>query len=355
MAITRLSSSTTGYSEVPLHLPRRPARSTSKREPLFERGYAVIQSGYSSAAGWALAEAYPETEQLRQYFLRRYGPARHGQRTRKKTAAWKPSSPERSMGGALVVATLELNPKPYVGGLNLCGSVGPTDLAFQRRFAFRAAFDFFFPGLLPPLDPVPADLPGDPASSAKRVEERHAKKSPRPPLPCATSPWLHTDHEVAEPDGLFHLTSSPTSSAARTGNAFDNRNFLYSGTDAATAPPPTTPSTTAYAATPPKPAARDYLLHHYTPTGRLYQPPHGRCSKPPTTRASPPRTLEVYKEQVAIAGFDQNLVQQYVHRDGHCTFTPEEIGRTFDDSSSRWTHTGRRPIPGDLPASSRER
>ena len=62
------------------------------------------------------------------------------------------------MGGALVVAALELNPKPYVGGLDLCGSVGPTDLAFQRRFAWRAAFDFYFPNLMPPLVPTPQDF-----------------------------------------------------------------------------------------------------------------------------------------------------------------------------------------------------
>ena len=68
------------------------------------------------------------------------------------------SSPARPMGGALVTAELELNPKPFAGGLDICGSVGPTDLAFQRRFAWRAAFDFYFPGLMPPLVPTPQDF-----------------------------------------------------------------------------------------------------------------------------------------------------------------------------------------------------
>jgi hypothetical protein len=66
----------------------------------------------------------------------------------------------------------------------------------------------------------------------------------------------------------------------------------------------------------------------------------------------PAGTLSVYAEQVAIAGFSDNLVQQYVRRDGHCTFTQDEIGRTFDELL-QWIHTGRRPIPGDLPAASR--
>ena len=32
----------------------------------------------------------------------------------------------------------------------------------------------------------------------------------------------------------------------------------------------------------------------------------------------PTNTLAFYGEQVAVAGFSQNLVQQYVKRDGHC-------------------------------------
>ena len=43
--------------------------------PLFERHYAVAQSAYSQS-GWALPQAYPETEQLRRYFLRAYGQPR---------------------------------------------------------------------------------------------------------------------------------------------------------------------------------------------------------------------------------------------------------------------------------------
>ena len=46
-------------------------------QPLFDRGYAVIQSAYSTS-GWALAEAYPETEQLRLYFLNRYAKPAQG-------------------------------------------------------------------------------------------------------------------------------------------------------------------------------------------------------------------------------------------------------------------------------------
>ena len=48
-----------------------------------------------------------------------------------------------------------------------------------------------------------------------------------------------------------------------------------------------------------------------------------------------------------MAGFGQNLVQQYVKRDGHCNFSPDEVGRAFDELVI-WTHGGARPVPGLL-------
>src|SRR4051794_17329642 len=42
--------------------------------PLLERGYAVAQSTYSQT-GWAVEQAYVETEKLRQHFVAKYGKA----------------------------------------------------------------------------------------------------------------------------------------------------------------------------------------------------------------------------------------------------------------------------------------
>src|ERR1700761_7626427 len=44
----------------------------SQQIAFFQRHYAVAQSAYSQP-GWALPQAYPETEQLRKYFGRKYG------------------------------------------------------------------------------------------------------------------------------------------------------------------------------------------------------------------------------------------------------------------------------------------
>jgi hypothetical protein len=328
-----------GYSEGPFTY-RVTGPLTEQTQPLFDRGYAVIQSGFSTS-GWALAEAYPETEQLRQFFVKKYVQPTLGKKEKKEKEI-ETIVAGGSMGGALVVATLELNPRPYAGGLNLCGSVGPTDLAFQRRFAFRAAFDFYFPNLLPPLDPVPPDFQ-ESRALRKRVEDAlHA--NPAAATAMRNLMWLHTDHEVADQMVYFTFVIADIQRRAH-GNAFDNRNFLYSGTD---------PSSSAtdnalndgvrrYAALP---SAREYLLRHYTPTGRLSRPM--LMLQTTYDPRIPTRTLEIYKEQVDLAGFDQNLVQQYVHRDGHCAFTPDEIGHTFDELIA-WLHANKRPTPGILP------
>ena len=330
-----------GYAEGPFTY-RVGSPLSEQTQPIFDRGYAILQSGYS-APGWALAEAYPETERLRQYFLKRYGQPVEGKKAAKQMETIVEGG---AMGGALVTAELELNPKPYAGGLDLCGSVGPTDLAFQRRFAWRAAFDFYFPGLMPTLVPSPPDF--QESRGLRHRTEDALKANPLAATSLRNLTDLHTDAEVA--DAMVYFTYVIADMQRRAGgNPFDNRNFLYAGTS-----PSSSSSDNAlndgvhrYMA---DPHAREYLLQHYTPTGRLNRPMLAlHTTYDPRI---PTSTLSVYNEQVAIAGFSQNLVQQYVHRDGHCTFTADEVGRTFDELVL-WIHTGRRPAPGLLPAAPR--
>ena len=309
--------------------------------PIFERGYAIIQSAFS-ASGWAVAEGYPETEELRNYFLQQYEKPAEGKKAAKQMET---IAAGESMGGELVVATLELNPKPYAGGLNLCGSVGSTDLAFQRRFAWRAAFDFYFPGLMPPLVPSPQGFRETKALKEKVSEA--LKANPAAATAMRGLMDLHSDHELT--DEIVYFTYVITDMQRRAGgNPFDNRNFLYTNTS-----PTSTATDNAlndgvhrYA---PDPGAREYLIRHYTPNGHLNRPMLSlHTTYDPTIPAA---SLANYGEQVATAGFSQNLVLQYVRRDGHCAFSPEEIGRTFDELV-QWIHTGKRPTPGPLPTPS---
>jgi hypothetical protein len=316
-----------GYAQRPVsfHIAER---LTGRQQPFFDRHYAVIESAYSQT-GWALPQAYPETEALRQYFVKRYGPAR------------EIYVAGASMGGALVMVTLELNPRPYVGGLDLCGAVGPTSESFDRRFAMRAAFDYYFPGLMPSLVPVPAGFVADRAER-ERIGAA-LRENPQGASAMRSLMGLHTDAELASDIAYFTFVIGDMQRRAG-GNPFDNRNTIYSGSNPASSlgDYELNDKVRRYDA---PPRARAYLLRHYTPTGRLGRPMLALHTV--YDPVVPVSQLALYSRQVEAAGFSQNLVQQYVHRDGHCTLGQDEVGEAFDELVA-WTHGGPRPSAGLL-------
>lgn len=316
-----------GYSETPVEF-RVPGGTTEVMEPMLERGYAIAQSAYS-LPGWALAEAVPESEALRLYFQKRYG------------------KPEEtigigvSMGGAILSETLERNPKPYIGALDLCGSVGPTYEAFQRRFAWRAAFDFYFPGIMPPLVPVPVEYHETTALRARIAAA--LKGNPAAASQLRNLTGLHTDQDLMRDVSYFTFVLTEMQHRSG-GNPFDNRDTLYVGTT-----PGSTTSDEAlndgvkrYAA---DEAARRYLVAHYTPSGKLTRPMLAlHTTYDPLV---PGWTLARYADIIAEAGYSENFVQQYVHKEGHCAFSPKVVGESFDELID-WLRTGKRPVPGLL-------
>ena len=294
----------------------------------FLRHYAVAQSAYSQP-GWALPQAYSETETLRRYFVKQ-----HGQPQDTYVGGG-------SMGGALTMITLELNPKPYLGGLDLCGAVGPTFESFERRFALRAAFDYYFPGLMPPLVPVPADYDDTQAVHDKIIAALRSK--PDAAAELRSMMGLHTDISVANDIGYFTFVVGDMQRRAG-GNPFDNRNYIYTGTEpiSAAGDIALNDNVRRYAA---DPKAREYLFRHYTPTGHLTKPMLAvHTIYDPTI---PPTSLSLYDHMVQGAGFGENLVQQYVHHEGHCVIMSDEVGHAFEELV-RWTHAGPRPQPGFL-------
>jgi hypothetical protein len=296
--------------------------------PFFERRYAVIQSAYSKT-GWALQQAYPETEALRRYFVKKYG-----QPTNTYVAGG-------SMGGELVSITLELNPKPYMGGLDLCGSVGPTFESFERRFAMRAAFDYYFPDVMPQLVPVPVTYEDTTADRDKALAA--LKSNPEAAAELRNLTGLRTDADVAHDIAYWTFVVGDMQQRGG-GNPFDNRNYIYTGTS-------TTSSASdfelnakvkRYSATP---SARAYLMRHYTPNGHLGKPMLAlHTIYDPIVQIL---QLSLYDHEVQAAGAGQNLVQQIVDREGHCNFTQDEMGDAFDELV-QWTHGGPRPTPGVL-------
>lgn len=314
-----------GYAQQPVtfHLAER---LTGRQQPLFERHYAIVESAYSQT-GWALPQAYPETEALRQYFVKRFGPPHETYVV------------GTSMGGALVMVTLELNPKPYIGGLDLCGSVGPASESFDRRFAIRAAFDYYFPGLMPPLNRIPSDFLANRAERARIAAA--LRENPEGADAMRSLMGLHTVADVATDIAYFTFVIGDMQRRAG-GNPFDNRNTIYSGTSV-------TNSLSDYELNDKvrrydaQPAARAYLLRHYTPSGRLGRPMLALHTV--YDPVVPVSQLALYSRKVEAAGFSRNLVQQYVHREGHCTIRQDEVGEAFDELVA-WTHGGLRPVAG---------
>lgn len=94
---------------------------------LLAHGYALAASSYSSA-GWAVAEAVPDQEQLLGEFAARFG-------TPHSTIAWGDS-----MGGLITTALVESPGVPIAGGLSACGSISGTlammNTALDGAFAF---------------------------------------------------------------------------------------------------------------------------------------------------------------------------------------------------------------------------
>ncbi|HEY9137948.1 MAG TPA: alpha/beta hydrolase, partial [Terriglobus sp.] len=153
---------------------------------------------------------------------------------------------------------------------------------------------------------------------------------------------LHTDVEVARAIGYFTYVIGDLQKKAG-GNPFDNRNWIYTGTSVNTV--------TDYALNDgvkryaPEPKARNYLMAHYWPSGRLTKPMLALHTI--YDPLIPANSLTLYASEVAHAGYADNLVQQYVHREGHCTFTSDEVGHAFDELLT-WVHGGKAPQAGLL-------
>lgn len=286
---------------------------------LLSKGYAVAQSAYSTQ-GWAVAEALADNERLRQRAIALYGKPRRtfliGQ----------------SMGGHLVLATLERHPDAYDGALALCGANFPAAEIFAEGVAAPLiAFDYFFPGA---LGLAPGGL-ADPASppmvdpgaleTVLRNNEAHAREL------AARFDILREDlagglmiryivlHEMIERAGGFPA---------------DNRDVVYSGfgDDAAF-----NAGVRRYAG---DPEAMTYARNHAALTGHVRKPVAllSNLNDPTVPRQFSSR----YAALAHAAGNDANLAVLPPVGKGHCAFTPEDVDKAFD-ALTAWVATGKRP------------
>jgi pimeloyl-ACP methyl ester carboxylesterase len=311
-----------GYSEAPRSFDK------SKPNPLAEglaaAGYAVTQSAYS-VSGWALEHAIPETEALRQYTIAHYG---------------KPQETYvmgHSMGGQLTIATIESYPNRYDGALPLCGLLQPTSLAMGRGGALVAAFNYYYPGLLPgPLN-IGADVPLDDVLVKKVLAALPSNPTGHAEIQALSH--IRTDEELADVMVFFAYIQRDLEQKIGA-SVLDNHNVIYAGGPDDNA---LNDGVKRYTASP---AALMYLKTWYTPTGVLMRPTLAvHTTYDPIIPAD---STALYADAVQRAGSSENFVQQYVKHDGHCKIDgPETLAALRE--LIRWKHTGVKPAAGIVP------
>jgi len=311
-----------GYSPVPGKFEKE-KEPTALLKAFLGLGYAVAQSGYSTG-GWAVKEALEETEALRKHYVQKYGKP-------KRTFVTG-----HSMGGTITLALAEMYPDVYDGALQMCGPVGPTQTMFQRRlFDTLVVFDYYFPGLLG----SPVAISDDVMNAADFVLRVQKEAVSYPDKLSAFQKWtgFQTDLEVAQVVAFYALIQKELMQRAG-GNAFDNRNTLYQGLhdDGLV-----NRGVNRYAA---DPKAVEYIKKFYTPKAE----PRNPILSLHTTYDPlvPAWSANAYGEMLRLNGGDTNYVQRFVSRNGHCTFTPEEVLNAFKDLV-KWKEEGTRPEPGE--------
>jgi pimeloyl-ACP methyl ester carboxylesterase len=291
---------------------------------LASMGFAVAQSGYS-VTGWAVKEALAETEALRLHTIERYG---------------KPKETYvigGSMGGLLAAATMESHPERYDGALPMCGALMPSTALLERSGAMRAAFDYYYPGLLPGPVNIPASfafdkdvivkvltaLPGNPTGMAELMALGQAKKV----------------EDVAS--GVVFTTFILRDIEQKTGGSvIDNHNYIYAGGPDDNA---LNDGVKRYTASP---ATIDFLRKWYTLSGVLTKPTLAvHTTYDPLI---PAESVSVYADLVERMGSGGNFVQQYVKADGHCNFSGPDTVAALNELI-QWKREGKKPEGGLVP------
>jgi pimeloyl-ACP methyl ester carboxylesterase len=312
-----------GYSPDPGRFDRKPARDAFSG--FVNAGYAVAQSGYSSG-GWAVQDAVQNTEALRRYFISKYGPVKSTFVT------------GHSMGGLLTALIMERFPATYRGGLALCGPLTDMSSFLLDAFNVRVVFDYYFPEVLPPPDRVPADFRNSKPRAQQLADAM--KQKPEQAEIVRRYARVHSTEDVAGDLALF--TELLGDLRRRTGgNAFDNRNTIYTVDGDSNA---LNRGVKRYAA---DPVAAAYVAAWYSPTGKLDAPMLAiHTTYDPIVPTFAPDTYAVRARAAGNPGF---FVQQFVEHDGHCAIRPEEISSGFSELL-HWVDSGSAPEPGLVPA-----
>lgn len=298
-------------------------------KPFLDRGFAVAASDYS-IQGFALPEGVENTEALRKYFVKTYG---------------KPDTTfiaGHSMGGGITLATIENFGKNYNGGLPLCPLSSRPYLQCRKEFDIYATFNALFPGIvmsLPEIFDLSKTKHAIPFSEmmpkVTAIRKAIIEKDSVLGVEFTKRFYLKFDDL---PFTLFFDENVLTDIAQKAkGNPFDNTNTVYSGFPddwninkkverlAATADP-------------------NIIFGRYDRTGDINKPVV--LMHTVYDQLIPPIYGVVnFENMVHQKNKDGYFTVKYTNGQGHCNFTPQQIGEAFDELRS-WAKTGQKAKAG---------
>lgn len=325
---------------------------TVVRDQVGALGYAVAYSSFSEN-GLAIKDAAQRTHQLQGL-----------------VAAALPGQPDRSflvgysLGSAAALRLIEQFPSQYDGALLACGMLGGTPLELQYIGHVRALFDFFYPGVLPgDVVTVPEGAALTPALQAQVVAAISANplglfaiaSTAQTPLPYApvgsvtdpASPAFQTlVGSLLTALGYQLLGTNDVLGRTHGHSPFDNSGTTYSlGTPVIPHPALATLVAAANAGVARyemPPDARNYLEHHYVPTGDLRIPVvtiHNLWDPLVPYFHEP-----AFQQVVAAAGASDMLLQRApLPQYGHCSNLPASYVVQSLQGVVSWATTGTPP------------
>jgi pimeloyl-ACP methyl ester carboxylesterase len=287
-----------------------------------DRGFAVAASAYEYQ-GYALPQGVDDTEALRQYFRDKYGVPDTIYMT------------GQSMGGGVTLAMMENYSKGYEGALAMCPLSSRPYLQTRKEFEEHILFDALFPGIITPLSEI-LEINNDfkPTGMAQMGSKIEAiNKALKSDTVRARELGRQFYLKIADiPFSLVFGEAVLRDVVLKSGgNPYDNTNTIYSGFSndwnlnkivsrfKATANP-------------------DNIFEKYDRTGNIGKPVV--LMHTIYDQLIPPQYGEVnFENMVHKFNKDHFLTVKICNGQGHCNFTPDQIGRSFDELR-HWAKTG---------------
>jgi pimeloyl-ACP methyl ester carboxylesterase len=286
-----------------------------------EMGYAVARSGFSNQ-GFNLREGVFDTEALRDYFERKYGPT------------YPTLVAGHHLGGSLTYIIIERYPESYDGALAFSGSATPSLVGYKVMFDMRLIFDHFFPPGLPG-SVVDHSVPFDARTEVPKLVAQHPERLDEMLRMFKLDNLAQLAWALSIYSGLLRDINVDRAG----GNPFDNTNTVYSGSDDDLKLNREVPRYTA------DPKAAEYMRQWFTITGNIKDPVLAVNAM--VDPLVPIWVTERYDAATQLAGTNHLYVQQWVAETDNTRHKPENIRRAFEELIE-WVVGGKRPEPGEL-------